>query len=275
MSSLARIRDLIVLLPRRPLETWDRIGIFAEARAERHLRRDHGAAGGYPALWPDAAYRLAEHLGHSRSVVDAVLNEPALARIEETVRANRAEIRQRVTREERYEHDATTTLAQSCYVTCRLIHPRTVVETGVAYGKTSAFILQALAENGEGRLHSVDLPPLGPEADRFAGYLVPDDLRGRWTYHRGASRRILPGVLDSVGLVDLFVHDSLHTSHTMRWEFEKVWPRLREHAVLIADDIHFNNAFLSLQHHRPSLWLEVAEAKLERWRLGLAVKGLI
>ena len=41
-------------------------------------------------------------------------------------------------------------------VTCS----RKVVETGVAHGVTSRFILEALERNGRGFLWSIDLPPL-------------------------------------------------------------------------------------------------------------------
>jgi predicted O-methyltransferase YrrM len=39
--------------------------------------------------------------------------------------------------------------------------PNIVLETGAAYGVTSAFIVQALEVNRKGTLISVDLPPLG------------------------------------------------------------------------------------------------------------------
>jgi hypothetical protein len=48
---------------------------------------------------------------------------------------------------------------------------------------TTAFILQALAANGEGHLWSIDLPPIG--AEEFTGSFVPQHLKSRWTLRRG------------------------------------------------------------------------------------------
>lgn len=43
------------------------------------------------------------------------------------------------------------------YTIARLSRPATVVETGVASGRSSFSILQALADNGEGLLYSIEL----------------------------------------------------------------------------------------------------------------------
>src|SRR5262249_52393950 len=56
--------------------------------------------------------------------------------------------------------DAGLTRAIWCLV--RQLKPQRVVETGVAHGMTSRFILEALQMNGEGRLWSIDLPPFEP-----------------------------------------------------------------------------------------------------------------
>ena len=71
-------------------------------------------------------------------------------------------------------HDADTDLSDFCYVICRALRPRNVVETGVGSGVTTSFILQALAANGEGHLWSIDLPPIG--AEQFAGQLCSATL---------------------------------------------------------------------------------------------------
>jgi predicted O-methyltransferase YrrM len=43
------------------------------------------------------------------------------------------------------------------YILMRKIKPKIVVETGVSFGITSSFILQAMEENGFGTLYSIDL----------------------------------------------------------------------------------------------------------------------
>ncbi len=104
-------------------------------------------------------------------------------------------------------HHADLSLARLCYAVCRLLRPEIVLETGVAYGVTTALVLKALQVNGKGRLYSIDLPPLGENADAFVGYLVPEALRARWTVNRGVSKRVLPQLLPRLGRVDLFIPD--------------------------------------------------------------------
>jgi len=101
--------------------------------------------------------------------------------------------------------NGTTTLGRLCYLACRQIRPRVVVETGVAYGVTSAYILQALADNGFGELHSIDLPPLGRDAESYVGYFIPSLLTNRWRLRAGSVRNVLPRVLSEVGSIDVFV----------------------------------------------------------------------
>src|SRR5918995_2668279 len=172
--------------------------------------------------------------------VAEVLEEPALAEVEQNTRRLLGEIRDKDPFSPRWAADSL--LARCCYLMCRLLEPAVVVETGVAYGVSSAFILRALEENGRGVLHSVDLPPLRREYERFWGVAVDGALKGRWRLHRGSSARVLPRLLDELETVDLFVHDSLHTYLTMRREFEAIWPRLRTGGALLADDIERNRA---------------------------------
>lgn len=162
----------------------------------------------------------------------------------------------------RLSHNADFTLARFCYLICRALKPRIVLETGVAYGVTSAFILQALECNGNGVLQSVDLPPLGKDTDKFVGILVPRELRHRWRLHRGASKRVLPSLLPELGQVDIFIHDSLHTYWNMKREFEQVKPYLARPSVVIADDVQGNPAFLEwVEEAKPACWGVTAESE--------------
>jgi predicted O-methyltransferase YrrM len=150
-------------------------------------------------------------------------------------------------------------MARLCYLACRLIKPETMVETGVAYGASSAFILRAMEENDRGTLYSVDLPPLRREYERFWGIAVPDALKGRWKLHRGSSARILPRLFEEIRALDVFVHDSLHTHKNMRREFDTVWPHLRNGGLLLADDVERNSAFNELRQKSPALWRVVKD----------------
>jgi predicted O-methyltransferase YrrM len=145
---------------------------------------------------------------------------------------------------------ADTTLGELAYALVRAIRPDVVVETGVATGVTSAFILAALADNDSGVLHSVDLPPTRLLAAGLVGIAVPPELERRWTYHWGSSRRLLPGLLRAHrGSLPLFIHDSDHSYSAMRWEVELAWTALAPGGWLIADDAHLHSAVPDVARH--------------------------
>jgi hypothetical protein len=149
-------------------------------------------------------------------------------------------------------HIAALSVGRLCYAACRALKPQLAIETGTAYGLTSAFILRAMQDNGCGRLISIDLPPLGRDADRHVGILIPPELRGRWHLIRGSSRRHLKHVAGTGGPIGLFVHDSLHTYRTMIAEFTTVHPVLARPSLVIADDIDGNGAFRDfVERYRP------------------------
>lgn len=131
---------------------------------------------------------------------------------------------------------------KTLYVVCRALRPETVVETGVLFGSFDAHVLAALRENGRGELRSVDLPG-GPRGPFEYGHLIPQDCRDRWTLHRGDVREMLPALLDRVGPVDLFLHDSDHRLPHMRFEFEAACPRLAPGGVLASHDVRLSPLF--------------------------------
>ncbi|HYY20219.1 MAG TPA: class I SAM-dependent methyltransferase, partial [Streptosporangiaceae bacterium] len=135
--------------------------------------------------------------------------------------------------------------AQASAIWCLVTHlrPAIVVETGVAHGLTTRVILEGLQRNGKGHLWSVDLPSVDPALHHEIGVAVPAELRSRWTYVAGTSRRRLPELVRRVGQVDLFVHDSLHTARNIGFELDTVWPALTPGGVAVVDDIHRSLGF--------------------------------
>jgi len=205
------------------------------------------------ASWQGVLRDIEEHLGR----VTDLLEEPALEEVEDDTRRLLEDIRARDPFSPRWAADSR--FARLGYLMCRLISPSVVLETGVAYGVSSVFILKALEENGRGTLHSIDLPPLRSEHERFWGIAVPEALKVRWRLHRGSSARVLPRLLEEASTIDLFVHDSLHTLRNMRREFDTVWPHLRNGAALMADDVERNRAFSELRQKSPALWRVVQD----------------
>jgi hypothetical protein len=149
-------------------------------------------------------------------------------------------------------NDGDAGLVRAIWCLVRHLRPRTVVETGVAHGVTSRLILEALERNGQGRLWSIDRPPIEPELQREIGIAVGDRFKERWSLIRGTSRRNLPGLLARLGEVDLFVHDSLHTEHNVRFELDRTWPLLRAGGAVVVDDIDANWGFRSFLESVPS-----------------------
>jgi predicted O-methyltransferase YrrM len=131
-------------------------------------------------------------------------------------------------------------------VWCLACHlkPAHVVETGVARGLTTRFILEALRRNAKGHLWSIDLPPqLDRELHGEIAAAVGESGRERWTYVRGSSRRRLPPLLAALGGIDLFIHDSMHTEDNVRFELDRAWRALRPGGALMVDDIDLNRGF--------------------------------
>ncbi len=174
------------------------------------------------------------------------------------------------------------------YALVRALAPERVVETGTANGVSTAFILAGLERNGSGRLLSIDLPfadaggtiaPIVPgteidhydatpvPAGREPGWIVPQELRGRWELRVGDALELLPVALAEDGELGLFLHDSLHSRDHMLFEFEAAWPRLRAGGVLAADDI-----FLRKHDALPAFARSVGRPWLSFVGMGFVVK---
>jgi predicted O-methyltransferase YrrM len=124
---------------------------------------------------------------------------------------------------------------ETLYLLVRSLEPEVVVETGVCYGESSAYILQALDENRRGALYSIDL---GNSADEPpSDFFIPEHLQGRWHLVLGDSKEELPKLLAQLGRIDLFHHDSLHTYEHMMWEYDAAFPHLKPHGVLSSHDV--------------------------------------
>jgi len=116
--------------------------------------------------------------------------------------------------------------AFSLFATVFIIKPRIIIETGVGAGLSSLSILSAL-ENG--RLISIDpLISYGNPPRKDFGFLVPDYLRKNWNIRKGLSRDIMPKLLDEIGFIDIFLHDSEHSYDNMY--FEVNYPALTDGA---------------------------------------------
>jgi hypothetical protein len=153
-------------------------------------------------------------------------------------------------------NDSDRTFAAAIWCVIAHLRPAQVLETGVAHGLTSRVILEAMGRNRAGELWSIDLPATDPALHREIGVAVPAQLRSRWHYIEGTSRDRLPGVLDDLGEIEVFVHDSLHTGRNTRFELDRAWPRLRTGGAAVVDDIDHSLAFRDfVARAHPASWI--------------------
>lgn len=144
------------------------------------------------------------------------------------------------------------------YWLVRRLKPKTIVQTGVCNGLSSAFMMLGLVKNGpEGRMHAIDLPPVFDPRDaawtvkgkvydffipegKSSGWMVPDSYRDRFDVWSGNAKKLLPKMVDKVDPIDLFYHDSNHTYDHMTFEFHEVKRKLRSGGLVVADNISWN-----------------------------------
>ena len=160
--------------------------------------------------------------------------------------------------------------------------PTNIIETGVATGYSTSLILMALNDNNYGLLNSIDYPNYQSILEKIlrdlnckglartlltfdglksvagyilksnyyhipkgkkSGWVIPTELKGRWYLHIGLSEKLLPNVINKLGSIELFFHDSDHSKSNMLFEFDTIWPHLKENGIIISDDINCNDAF--------------------------------
>lgn len=135
------------------------------------------------------------------------------------------------------------------YALVRLLRPDHIVETGVSSGVSSAHFLLGVAKNRHGSLHSIDLPlpqrgarfsrresPVALPPGRSSGWAIPPGLHDGWDLRIGRSEAILPGLVEELPSVGIFLHDSLHTPSHLAFELATVRPKLPRGAVVLADN---------------------------------------
>lgn len=145
--------------------------------------------------------------------------------------------------------------SQLLYFLVRKLKPKIAVETGVAAGESTGYILQGLFDNGFGKLYSIDLPfqwyiygnrklhldslPAG----KMPGYLIPEKLKKNWQLILGNTYQKLPTLLLQLGRIDFFLHDSEHSDKTMMFEYKSSWPYIKKGGLLLSDDVSYTKAF--------------------------------
>jgi predicted O-methyltransferase YrrM len=253
-TTVSRLRMMATNFGRNPMEFLDRVQNTIELYYHSYLHNRPR----YDEI--REMQQVVGDLGQHLSVdIKAILQEEPLHRITQYVIDGFNNPKLSAVRS---SFNAHLDLARLCYILCRARKPQVVVETGVANGVTSTFILQALEVNGSGELHSIDLPPLAVYDGSEVGSLIPQNLRHRWRLNLGSSRRLLPPLAERLGKIDMFVHDSLHSYHNVRREMRVASKKLAQDGIMVVDNVAGNSAFPEwVRKHKPKFHAVVPEGK--------------
>jgi len=138
---------------------------------------------------------------------------------------------------------------------CFYSNPDVIVETGIAYGFSSAYVLLALKTLKKGKLISIDGVFRPWETKEKIGEAIPTELRNRHEIiFENNTISKLDEILRKTGKIDIFIHDSLHIYSHMMKEYCLAWPYIKEGGFLISDDVFLNDAFLDFANkinHKP------------------------
>lgn len=126
----------------------------------------------------------------------------------------------------------------------RLLKPKKVLETGVAYGWSSLAILKALSYENKGKLFSVDMPYPRKNNEKYVGIVVPENLKKNWVLIREPDR---PGIINAIneagGKIDLCHYDSDKSWWGRHYAYPILWKSLKNGGLFISDDIQDNLYF--------------------------------
>ncbi|MFG1520221.1 MAG: class I SAM-dependent methyltransferase [Thermoplasmataceae archaeon] len=126
------------------------------------------------------------------------------------------------------------------YSIVRIVKPMNIVETGVANGHSSYFMLNALLKNQSGTLHSFDV-------DKKVGKLISEDEKKRWDLNILPVRRrksVFQDTMKKFVKIDMFVHDSNHFYYWQMFEYRTAWEVLKDGGLLLSDDVDSSYAYL-------------------------------
>jgi hypothetical protein len=135
-------------------------------------------------------------------------------------------------------------------------------------------VLEALRHNQSGHLWSIDLPfPFDQRLHTETGAAVTDVCRPRWSYVEGSSRQQLPPLVIEVGHVEMFIHDSLHTTRNTLFEMEQAASAMPAGGVMIVDDIDSHEGFTTFARRHPEYQTLVCPSADKVGLFGIAVKS--
>jgi hypothetical protein len=117
--------------------------------------------------------------------------------------------------------------------------PSVVLETGVANGHSTFFLLNAIFKNGRGELHGVDI-------SHNVGSLIQDEEHSNWHLEilKPLFRASFRNAVKKIPQIEFFLHDSDHRYFWQSFEYATVYPKMATNSIFASDDIDSSFAFL-------------------------------
>ncbi len=131
--------------------------------------------------------------------------------------------------------------ARILYEITRKIKPKIFVESGVADGTSSFFILSAIKKNGFGKLISIDIRD-------NVGSIIPNDLRPLWELKilKGNLTGSFKQIMSELPNIGVFFHDSDHSYNWQQLEYNIALKKLTRDGLLLIDDADSSYALIDL-----------------------------
>ncbi|MFD9964933.1 class I SAM-dependent methyltransferase [Amycolatopsis sp. NPDC058986] len=118
--------------------------------------------------------------------------------------------------------------AELTYLLIRHFRPELVTEVGTFHGWSTTWILQALRDNGSGRLASYDL------IDNAVRAVPPELAKDRWDFHHGDVRERDD---DWAAKTDYLFIDAAHTASFARWYLANLLPAVPDGIPVSVHDV--------------------------------------
>ncbi len=127
------------------------------------------------------------------------------------------------------------------YLLVRIIRPIQIVETGVANGISTYFILNALIKNNFGSLISIDI-------DNNVASFLNDEERKRWRLKvldvkRNPRKQFLK-IIEELQELSIYIHDGDHSYPWQYMEYNTALNKLKPGGILLSDDVDSSYAFI-------------------------------
>ena len=146
------------------------------------------------------------------------------------------------------------------YAIVRAMQPNLIVETGTEKGLGSLVLAEAILKNGKGKLITIDMEPssgllIGGKYSEVISQVIGDSIQA----------------LSQIDQVDMFIHDSDHSSEHEAREFGVITPRLTVSGIVLSDNSHVTNELSKWSLDNGRKFFYFAVEPLNHWYPGAGI----